>query len=332
MGPIDSAMGIIKQAVYLLVVGSVIGGELLAYAGKFKPTGFIAKLWRYEEEVVHFLLGSLLSECTLFFIKSSSLASSFMFLGLLVAIILVNEFKRFQGGSGVAVRTGLLAICCFAFFGYLIPLALGFVGIFPFLLALVAAAGAAYPLWRWLRKRAGEENQQLVHRQFAMPYGCTLALILVLYMARLIPPVPLSVEFMGVYHEVKKEKGQYLLGFDPRGKSIFQNGEKVFYLRAGDRPYGFARVFSPSRFSDRVQMRWMYKDPRKGWTTTDVIPMAIAGGRVEGFRGFSFKSHVEPGEWQIRVETTDSREMGRLSFSIENDPNQEPRQLEYEAQ
>ena len=44
--------------------------------------------------------------------------------------------------------------------------------------------------------------------------------------------------------------------------------------------------------------------------------MNISGGREQGFRGFAYKQVLKPGLWQVRIETNDSREIGRLSFEV----------------
>ena len=79
----------------------------------------------------------------------------------------------------------------------------------------------------------------------------------------------------------------------------------------------FFRIFSPARFSDQVQMRWYWKDPARGWTLQDTIPIHIVGGREQGFRGYGFKSNYQPGEWKVQVETTDGREIGRVYFDLD---------------
>ena len=40
------------------------------------------------------------------------------------------------------------------------------------------------------------------------------------------------------------------------------HGDQHFLAQPGDKVYVFFRIFSPARFSDQVQMRWYWKDPR----------------------------------------------------------------------
>jgi hypothetical protein len=55
--------------------------------------------------------------------------------------------------------------------------------------------------------------------------------------------------------------------------------------------------------------------------------MTIAGGREAGYRGYTTKSKLDPGEWRVDVETKDGRVIGRIGFHVEEGSG-EPVQLE----
>jgi hypothetical protein len=320
LGRIDSLAGILRQTGFLALLALLLGLEILVAHGRVVISERISKLWKYHELLAHFLLGSLLSEYTLFFFKSSSLWSSFLFIGILGLVLVLNEFKRFQGNSAVPARVTLFLICVVSYFAYMVPLILGFIGTLTFLLSLSLSAGLCAAGLRWLgRKLALTEPQarKSFHLQLTLPLVAVIAGFALLYFTRLIPPIPLAVHYMGIFRELKKEAGQYVLGYERAGAVFWQPGEQTFFMRPGDRPICFVRVFSPNRFKDSIQMRWLLKDPTKGWTTTDTIPFSISGGRAEGFRGYTTKSNLQPGQWQVRTETLDGRELGRVYFKIE---------------
>jgi len=102
---------------------------------------------------------------------------------------------------------------------------------------------------------------------------------------------------------------------------IWHHGDQEFLAQPGDKVYVFFRIFSPTRFSDQVQLRWYLKEDPRGWTLQDTIPIKILGGRAEGFRGYGFKSNYQPGEWKVQVETTDGREIGRVYFHLRPAPS-----------
>jgi hypothetical protein len=182
----------------------------------------------------------------------------------------------------------------------------------------------------WIRKRKPDFFAR-ARRQMLVPLGGVLIGFLVFYFFRLIPPVPLSIPFIGVYHAVEKSGDSYRLSHERPVWRIWQHGDQEFLAQPGDRVYVFFRVFSPTRFSDQVQMRWYWKDDARGWVLQDAIPIKIVGGRAEGFRGYGFKSKYQPGEWKVQVETTDNREIGRVYFSLETRPEW-PRSFEIELQ
>ena len=69
---------------------------------------------------------------------------------------------------------------------------------------------------------------------------------------------------------------------------------------------------------DEVKIHWRVKE-NGSWRSSDKIPVGIKGGRSEGYRGFSIKKSIHPGDWEVRVETTDGRVIGNLYFEIINE-------------
>jgi hypothetical protein len=50
------------------------------------------------------------------------------------------------------------------------------------------------------------------------------------------------------------------------------------------------------------------------FTTTDRIPISITGGREKGYRMYTMKQRLQPGEWRVNVETENKRLIGRITF------------------
>lgn len=325
---IDSWTGIAKHGAYLGIIALILGMELLEYAGRFKPAGRMARVWVYQELAIHFFLGSLLSEYTLFFFKSSSLWSSFAFIMLLGFVLMLNEFKQFQGSSGIPVRAALFSICLVSYFVYLVPVIQGYVGTVPFLLSLVGASILVAALTKVLRGQMADQAA-LLKKQLLLPFATVVGVFFCLYFTHLIPPIPLAIRYMGIFHEIGKENGVYRLGYTRPAWKFWQKGDQTFLARPGDKVHFFVRVFSPSRFSDSVIVKWYLDDPKRGWQQWDAVPMNVTGGRGEGYRGYIYKSNYQPGDWQVRTETTDGRELGRIYFTVEADESTEEREVRY---
>lgn len=315
LGRIDSWLTIGQQAAYLIAV-TVVMVQMLKSEGQPAPDLAAAprlKRWYYEyrNPAIHFLLGALLSAYTLFFFKSSSLLVSFGFMAVLVFLLVANEWERFKA-LGLRFKFALLGLCWLAYFAYVIPVAIGQTGLLIFLLSM--AVGCVPFLIAAFRLPVE------MKRKMFIPLGCVLIGFLAFYLFRLIPPVPLSIPFMGVYHSVERTDQGYKLSHERPVWRIWHNGDQWFEAQPGDRVHVYFRVFSPARFQDQVLMKWYLDDPVRGWVLQDTIPIKIVGGREQGFRGYGAKTRFQPGSWKVQIETTDAREIGRIYFSVENAP------------
>jgi hypothetical protein len=231
-----------------------------------------------------------------------------------VVVLLANELKRVKS-LGLSFKFELLSLCFLSFYANLLPVLVGSIGLTMFLLSMFAGS-VPLLLAAWRIRLATPEKFALARRQILAPLGCVVIGCLTFYLFRLIPPVPLSIPFIGVYHQVERTEAGYRLSHERPAWRIWHNGDQKFLAQPGDRIYVYFRVFSPARFADQVQVRWYWKDAARGWTLHDTIPIRILGGREQGFRGYGFKSNYQAGEWKVQVETTDGREIGRVYFDL----------------
>jgi hypothetical protein len=328
LGRIDDPFTIFSQLVYLSIVSVVWRWELLSSLSSHVEAkvrlGFLARwrdrFWRYHDEIVHFLYGSLLSAYTLFYFKSASLATSFVFMLVLAVLLVANELSRFQR-SGPHLRLALLSLCWISYFSYVIPTLFGFVGWVPFTLAVGTGVLVIFALLKWTETGGSSALEVMA---FQLRKGRAIALIVALgltlaYAFRWLPPVPIAALEIGVYHHVEKVPGGfYQVRYVRPWYAIWQSGAQTFAARPGDKVHVFARVFAPGRFRDEIRVRWLKRGGR-GWEGTDSIPLSLVGGRDEGFRGFAFKQNYSPGLWRVQLETTEGREISRISFEVIED-------------
>ena len=106
---------------------------------------------------------------------------------------------------------------------------------------------------------------------------------LALYLFRLIPPVPLSIPFIGVYHGVERTDAGYRLSHERALWRFWHHGDQLFEAQPGDKLYVFFRIFSPARFSDQVTMHWYWKPKGGDWKRQDGIPIAIVADARKAF-------------------------------------------------
>ncbi|MGZ6070126.1 MAG: DUF2914 domain-containing protein [Myxococcaceae bacterium] len=325
VGRIDETPVLLQQAAYLVITGLLLGAMLRFELLGLEPPGWLKWPWRYVEHAMHFMLGTLLNAFILFYVKSGSGLTALLFLVLISAVLLANEHPRFHR-LGPVVLFGLYSFALTSYLAYLIPVLVGSLRPWMFfaasalsLLPILLLAGA---MARW----AGDRRRAF--RQAMGPAIGVQALLLVLFVLHLVPPVPLSVRSLGVWHGVEREAGEFKLSRLPRPRwaDLWRKDERVFLARPGDRIFVFTRIFAPRNFRDQVRVRWARWDPaRREWSESDAIPLRIVGGREGGFGGYGYKQNWSPGDWQVAIETEDGREIGRTRFEVRPDPETEER-------
>ncbi len=331
---IDDPLMLVHQALYLTLSAAIIAWDLFGEIGRAEipetDRGHIprlfAKIWSYREGILHFLLGTLLNVYTIFYFKSGTLISSLIFLSLLAALLFLNEVRPVNIPKHI-LRNALFGLCLISYLNVVVSILAGSIGILVFLGALLVAA-CVHTFYAAFLKRRLEPKRIWLHVQ--IPFFAVLAVYAALYFGKVLPPVPLSMKHIGIYHEVNRaDGGGYQLGLMKPEWKFWESGDQTFEARPGDKIFCFVQVFSPSRFKDELFVRWKFHDPRLGWTNADAIPLGVSGGREDGFRGFTSKANYQPGDWRVSVETSDGREIGRIGLTVSNDTSADPRQLRY---
>jgi hypothetical protein len=324
---IDSRPMLIQQGTYLVLLTVLIGVDHRLEVGGTEPTGFWGKLLGFREWLLHFFLGTLLNASLIFYFKSASslLGWDVIFLAAIAALLVLNELPRFRA-LGPMVRVALLSFVTTSYLTYLLPVLFGFLSIWLFLAAV--ALGAGLTVWIWKAYASFTRDPHWTFRRAVLPGLLCQALVVTLYLAHVLPPVPLSLRFIGVYHDVLPEGPRNRLFHLSAGFRFWSHGDVLFRARPGDRVTMFARIFAPRNFRDRLDVRWAYHDRRAGtWRATDAIPLTITGGLDEGWRAVAYKDNYQPGEWRVQVETQDHRVVGHLRFTIVEDPTTDPREF-----
>lgn len=323
LGNVDDFLNITQQAVYLTLLGVFLLLEVkedvlgTLFSERFK------KVWKYKVLIVHFLLGSLLSVYTLFFLKSASLLASFVFILIIVGLLVLNEIPYMQN-LGLRLRTVLFSLCVGSFFAVYLPLVFGVVSWVPFLLSMILGLLVTYGMFVLIKRGQPDELVKKIKFVFMYPALITFIMYTNLYGLGLVPPVPLSLQYIGIYHKVEKVNGEYLLSYHRPSWKFWQNGAQTFLARPGDEVIAFATIFSPISIRDRILINWYFDDPKQGWVKWDAIPLTISGGRAEGFRGYGVKKNYQLGDWKVIISTGDGREIGRISFTVEADADTTP--------
>ena len=329
---VDDGLTMVQQFVYLCVLASLLLLEQRYPVGA-EPPKVLAKVWRWREDAIHFFYGSLLSTFMLFFFKSASGLVAVLFLASMFALLIANELPRFRQ-LGPVIRVGLFSLCVSMYLSYVLPVAIGRLNFWIFLLAQVLAGGVVYGMM-WLLRRWNLLDAKAVIRQIAIPGFGVLAALLLLYLVRVIPPVPLAVTFSGIYHKVERVRAvpggvEYHLHHERAWWKFWHKGDQDFLVRPGDKVNYFVSIFAPKGFSGyKVYVTWHYDDPKKGWRQFYRMPLpARSSGTEVGYRTYANLTDPPEGDWLATLETEDGHEINRVSFSVEKDTRTEERKFE----
>lgn len=339
---IDNVAMLVQQGLYLAALAGLMVLEERYRSGVAAPPRLLARAWGFSVDVIHFLFGSLLSVFTLFYLKSTSGVSSVLFLSFLCVLLVANELPVFRE-RGPIVRFALLSLCMTTYFAMLLPILLGFLSPWLFVAAVTLSCAAIGWLLRTLYRSTGDARS--IGQRVAAPALGMQGLLVAAYFTGIIPPVPLSVQFIGIYHEVVpptreearaslQEAGMagaprttpaYELKHQRPWWKVWQHGDQDFRARPGDVVYCFARVFAPNGFRDAIYVHWWTQSPKGAWDDQGRAQLSISGGRGAGFRAFATKKNYQPGRWRVEIETEDGRDIGVIHFNLKNDSSTEGR-------
>jgi len=262
---------------------------------------------------LQFLLGGLFSAYAIFYSQSTSFSTTAIFLGIIVVFLIGNEFLQTRYSS-LKILVSLFGLVTLSFFTFFLPVLTGWMN------SVVFVTGALITLaivWKIVRLTLQGQPNVTRHTTFAMSFPAFALVVLctVLYFLNWIPPIPLSLKFGGIYNQIKKHQDEYILTYE---KGPWYSVWKQSNDRVGieDPVYCFSSVFAPVTLQTTIYHHWQWRpfDEREYFKTTDRIPIIITGGREKGYRLYTTKHRVQPGEWRVNVETEDGRILGRMTF------------------
>jgi hypothetical protein len=265
---------------------------------------------------IQFFLGGLFSSYVVFYFQSSALSKNWLFLGLLILILVGNEFIE-NRLTNLKLQFSLFFLATFSFFIFFIPILLRHMNVFVFLfsglLSIAAVIGLLYFIYKKSRQKTYKEFRDTI-----IIIGSLFVLINIFYFLNWIPPVPLALKDAGVYHHIEKIDDQYQLTFEKGSWYQFtKDSDHDFHYQEGDTVYFFAAVFAPTKLNKKIIHHWKIYDERKeSWITTDRLGYKIFGGRDGGYRGYTQKRNIQPGKWKVNVETEDGQLLGDMKFEI----------------
>jgi hypothetical protein len=322
---IDSVPVLIQQGSYVALLSVLILFDHHYWVTKTLPPGWKGWILARRDWVIHFLFGSLFNAFFVFYFRSSvvSSLSFFIFIPLLVLLLALNELPLFRN-LGPVMRVALWSFACTSFWVYLLPLLFGFLSAWLFVLAVFLSIISVFGLW-YLAVHFTDDFKWNFWRA-VVPSISVQVLLLVLYFSGLVPPVPLSLKWIGAYHEVRKPDGTELL-YVRDGFRFWEQGAQTFLARPQDKLNVWMRIFAPKRFKDDIYVAWQHKNERGQWIQTDHIRLQLRHSGQTGWTGHTYKANWLPGEWKVDVLTADARLLGSIEIKVRPDGSTHQREF-----
>lgn len=267
----------------------------------------------YYPMATQFLLGGLFSAYTIFYSKSATFTGTAVFFALLILLLVANEFLR-DRLSNLRLLISLYAVVCFAFFTFFLPVMTGYMNAAIFvigaILSIAVVLRVAHLIYRNNPDRSRREAVGMT-----VPAAALIGMLVGFYFLNLIPPVPLSLKYGGMYHEIKRSGDQFELSFERRWYQFWKRSDTTY---PSNTPiYCFTAVFAPVDLNTTIYHHWYFRPhDNRPFMHADRIPIKISGGREGGYRAYSSKQRLDPGEWRVDVEAADGRIIGRVSVQV----------------
>ncbi len=272
--------------------------------------------------LAQFLTGGLLSGCLIFYTKSAALSASWPFVLLLVVIFIGNEFFRLYREE-LAFRALLFFFTLYMYVIFALPTFLHTITPQTFIESTAVAVGI-FVLFLLGLALAGWKRFLSSFREIAIGTVVIAGLVNLCYFTGVIPPLPLSLQDVGVYHSVVRDGDGYDVQAEPESRpwwDVFNMLPEEVHVVPGnsadDSLSVFSAVFAPVAFDTAEVNRWQeYDSAKHSWITKAEIAFSISGGRDGGYRGYSTLTNITPGHYRVSIETLSGQTIGRIYFNV----------------
>lgn len=313
---VDQVFDNIILITHLLIIGSTIT-LLFLRDTRFGERFHIRKHANKIQYLMVFSFGAVFSGSIIFYSKSASLGSSWPFLLALLILMLGTEFRK-NYFEKLVFQINFYFVALFSYVVVLIPVLTGKMGPVPFIfssvVALLLIIFFIYILY-------GLNKQKISQYIKNIKFGILGVFLLFnfLYFTNIIPPIPLSLKFSSVYHNVYRASETSYVGIYESNPwwNIFRKRSHVIHRDKNESVYVFSSVFAPTKLNTEIFHQWQYFDDIKNeWVKTDRIRIPVSGGREDGFRGYSKKGNLFSGRWRVVIETDRGQRLGQINFRL----------------
>ena len=313
---VDDVLDNIILLFYVLLAFSSQIGLYLGMANKVSDIWSL-RLKVYAPLAIQYSFGGLLSGMFIFYGRSGDWLVSLPILVGFLVIMIANELVR-DRAKRLIYHIVVLFIGFFAYMVLVIPVFIGQMGDLVFILSGTAALIVMY--WFVLLLKQIIPRYIRLHMR-GIVFGILSVYIgyMTLYFTNVIPPIPLSLQEIGIYHHVSRaQDGTYQLRYEPAPAwQFWRETDRTFSGQSAQAVYCFSNVFAPTRIQTTIFHRWEFRDDDGSWQEHARIPYEIRAVGHRGFRGFTLIQNFRDGEWRCSVETERGHVLGRYVFTID---------------
>jgi hypothetical protein len=280
---------------------------------------FISRYSEYLPLAIQFFFGALSSAFVIYFFRSVSMSKTMVFFILLVLLLFANEFLK-KKISNKYLQFSVYFFISFTFFAFMIPTLIRKMNTFIFIISGLVSLWSTLVLIRFIYKSSPGTRAEISLKKLISIILSIYITINVFYYFNLIPPVPLALDTGMVAHDVRKQNNKYIVTYEKDQWFVFWRKHSInFHRQADQRVYVFTSVFAPTDLKKSIFHRWKWYNPETGkWEVTDDLGFEVAGGRDQGFRGYTYKNNLKEGQWKVDVITEEELVLGVVDFVIKN--------------
>jgi hypothetical protein len=264
-------------------------------------------VWQAPYLLLQFFFGGIFSALFILYFKSSGHLGTWLMTALLGALLVGNEFAGDHYGRRFTLTWALFALNAILLFNFALP----------------HIVGSLDPRWFYISTGVGILMTHGIQRLAPgkpgkiWPAWGVAAVLLLAWFLDMIAPVPLVNRDMALGREFAQEVGRYTLQVERAPSWMFWRDQATtLHLAEGERLYGVSAVFAPKGVIADLEHRWEFHE-EGGWRHVSSSRFQTTGGRERGFRGYSWVTTPQPGDWRFIIATQDGRTIGTLSVRVE---------------
>ena len=310
----------LSTAFIILGVYIFLAGLTMAFINYYDDSGlehrtiYWSYIRLYSPLLIQFTFGALLSASLIFYWFSGAFSASWPFVLIIAGLMVSNDIFRKYYLKPV-VQVGVYFFILFSISVLFLSFLLNTVSAWPFVLGGFVSLLLISLYIYLLSKLVPSVKRNKFY--FVLVIAVIFSGMYFLYFANIIPPIPLALREAGVYHNIDREGGDYMLTGEKENFLDKIIPGQTITIAQGEKVYIYSAIFAPSDLKTKIYHHWQYYSEKEGrWLDKERLGFAIIGGRGDGFRGYSFKTNPAPGKWRVLVETERGQVVGRVKIKV----------------